>query len=57
MGFADRAVSMELSTLFEGVPPNRRTIKLVLRAIREKVFGILNRYPSYFSHVYKNVAT
>lgn len=57
MGFADRAVSMELSALFEDVQPSRSLVIQALRAQREPVFEILDQYPSYFSHVYQNIAT
>lgn len=57
LGFADRAVSMELSTLFEEVQSDKNSVIRALKSLREPVFEILNQYPSYFRYVYQNIAT
>ncbi len=57
LGFSDRVVSIELSTLFQDVNPNRESVIRALQAQPDAVFAILNKYPAYFSQIYKNVAT
>lgn len=56
LGFSDRVVSIELSTLFQDVNPNRESVIRALQAQPDAVFAILNKYPTYFSQIYKNVA-
>ena len=57
LGFADRCVSIEISSIFQGVQPNKELVLQALKGKREETFSILDKYPSYFSQVYKNVAT
>lgn len=58
LGFADRIVAIDLSTLLSDALPEKNAVKLALRARREEVFEKLNLYPRYFSEVYENqVAT
>ncbi|MCU0485178.1 MAG: DEAD/DEAH box helicase [Anaerolineales bacterium] len=57
LGFADRVVAIHLSSLFTEIIPDTFTVIRSLRAQMEGVFTILDFYPSYFSQVYKNVAT
>jgi hypothetical protein len=57
LGFSDRVVSIELSSIFPEVNPNRDSVIRALQAQTEAVFTILNRYPTYFSQIYRNVAT
>jgi len=54
LGFADRVIAIELSELLIELPVEKDIVIHSLRADREKVFEKLDRYPSYFSEVYKN---
>jgi POLQ-like helicase len=57
LGFADRVVAIELSSIFQDVQSSKEALLQALRVKREETFVILNKYPSYFSQVYENVAT
>jgi len=57
LGFSDRFVAMDLSTIIEEVPSDKELIIQSLKGSREQVFGKLNHYPEYFSEVYRIVAT
>lgn len=57
LGFSDRVVSQELSAIFPEVNPTKDSVIRALKAQTNAVFGILDKYPSYFSQVYKNVTT
>lgn len=54
LGFADRVVAMDLSSLFEEVISTKDLAIQVLKVQREQVFAKLDTYPSYFSEVYRN---
>ena len=54
-GFADRVVSMELGSILVDIDPVRETILATLKRREERVFQVLNEYPSYFSEVYRNL--
>ncbi len=57
LGFSDRVVSMELSSIFQDVEPDKeRVLRLLeIRWKQDQIFEILNKYPSYFSEVYRNL--
>ena len=57
LGFSDRIVSTDLGSVFVDVQPDKEHVILALRSYREQVFERLNRYPAYFSEVYRIVAT
>jgi POLQ-like helicase len=57
LGFADRVVAIDLSSIIADVLPDKDLIVQALKLQRETVFIKLNQYPSYFSYVYQNVAT
>jgi POLQ-like helicase len=57
LGFSDRIVSTDLGSVFADVQPDKEHVKLALRSRREQVFERLNRYPAYFSEVYRIIAT
>ena len=57
LGFADRVISIEMSPIFLEIAPEKSATILMLKARREEVFAILDKYPAYFRQVYKNVAT
>jgi POLQ-like helicase len=57
LGFADRVIAEDLSTIFDETYTSRDLVILLLRARREDVFAKLDVYPSYFSDVYKNRVT
>ncbi|GJQ53247.1 MAG: hypothetical protein HKUEN02_20940 [Anaerolineaceae bacterium] len=57
LGFADRIVALELSSIFREIQPTKESLLQALKVQREEAFTILNKYPSYFSQVYENVAT
>jgi POLQ-like helicase len=57
LGFSDRFVAMDLSTILNGVRPDREIVIQALRGRREQVFEKLSQYPEYFSEVYRVVAT
>jgi len=54
LGFADRVVAIELSALLIDIPVEKDIVMHTLKANQEKVFQKLDRYPSYFSEVYRN---
>jgi superfamily II DNA/RNA helicase len=54
LGFADRVVAIELSTLLIDIPVEKDIVVHSLKAKQAEVFQKLNLYPSYFSEVYKN---
>ena len=53
LGFADRVISIEMSPIFLEIAPEKSATILMLKARREEVFAILDKY----RQVYKNVAT
>jgi POLQ-like helicase len=55
MGFADRIVSMELSSITNLDISDRRSMVLVLKANEQKVKIILEKYPRYFMQVLNEV--
>jgi POLQ-like helicase len=57
IGFSDRVISIEISGLFEEVQAKKGNVLQMLRLHRGSVFEILDKYPSYFSNIYLNVAT
>ena len=57
LGFADRVVAIELSSIFQEVESNKDIVLQALKARREEVFIVLDKYPAYFRQVYANVAT
>ena len=54
LGFADRVVAIDLSSLLPENTLDKEFAILSLKAKREEVFAKLNLYPSYFSEVYQN---
>ena len=54
LGFADRVVAMDLSSLFEEVISAKDLAIQALKLQSEQVFAKLETYPSYFSEVYRN---
>jgi hypothetical protein len=57
LGFSDRSVAMDLSLIFEDVQPDKESVIQALKGRIEQVFEELNRYPEYFSEVYRIIAT
>ena len=57
LGFSDRFVAMDLSTIIEDVVPNEELVIHALKGRSEQVFEKLNQYPEYFFEVYRIVAT
>ncbi|MDP1715946.1 MAG: DEAD/DEAH box helicase [Anaerolineales bacterium] len=57
LGFADRVVAIELSSIFQEVEGNKDIVLQALKARREEAFIVLDKYPAYFRQVYANVAT
>jgi POLQ-like helicase len=55
LGFSDRVVSMALSSVVDDLTPDRDTVLRSLRGRQEQFLEVLNRYPSYFSEVFKNL--
>jgi superfamily II DNA/RNA helicase len=55
MGFSDRIVSIALIPVFEDLAPERDVIIQALQARQERIFEVLDHYPSYFSEVYRNL--
>ena len=54
LGFADRVVAIDLSSLFEEAISTTDLAIQALKGQREQVFAKLDTYPSYFSEVYRN---
>jgi len=54
LGFADRVVAMDLSSMFEEVILTKELAIQALKARSEEVFLKLDSYPAYFSEVYRN---
>ena len=54
LGFADRVVAIDLSSLFPEPVVDKDLVIRTLKVREEGVFAKLNLYPSYFSEVYGN---
>lgn len=54
IGFADRVVAIDLSSMFEVVISNKDLAIQALKARSDDVLSKLRNYPSYFSEVYQN---
>ena len=48
LGFTDRVVSMDLSSILRNVPIDRRSIISAIKLNEQRVRNVLNKYPSYF---------
>ena len=48
LGFTDRVVSMDLSSILRNVPIDRRSIISAIKLDEQRVRNVLNKYPSYF---------
>lgn len=57
IGFADRALVQELAEAADGAFDSRRTLGKYIAQNPESLNEILNKYPSYFEHVLKNILT
>ncbi len=54
LGFADRVVAIDLSSIFEEIISGKELAIQALKARSEDVLAKLGAYPSYFSEVYRN---
>jgi POLQ-like helicase len=57
IGFSDRIIAEDMSTLFDDVQPDKELLIQALKGRKDQVFEKLKQYPSYFSDVYRIVAT
>ena len=55
IGFADRVIAIELSPMMQEISPEKNALIVMLKAKREEVFAILDKYPAYFREAYKNI--
>ena len=55
VGFSDRVVAAELSTALGLVDEGRRDVLQMIRQKRDTVVAILEKYPSYFTHIVNDV--
>lgn len=55
LGFSDRVVALDLSVVFEDLQPDKEIVFHSLKAREEQVFQVLDKYPFYFSEVYKSL--
>ncbi len=55
IGFADRVVSMELSSIINLDISDRESMILILKANKERARAILEKYPLYFTHIMNEV--
>lgn len=55
LGFADRVVSMELSSVVELSTGSRKSVIQVIRKNKKEVNRLLEKYPIYFSAVFNSI--
>lgn len=54
-GFADRVIAGELATLAGGRAFNKARLRLALRMQQDRVRGVLDQFPSYYTFVWETV--
>ena len=51
IGFSDRVISAELSSILKSRPSNKETILRMLKQQESEIRGVLDKYPVYFTYV------
>ncbi len=55
LGFADRAVSMDLASIINVTQSNKNTVRKQIKEERHRVAQLLSKYPAYFTKRLKDV--
>jgi len=57
LGFSDRVISMGLAALLPDIQPIRENIIQGLQLKQDEILQYLERFPSYFSEVYRTLTS